>query len=428
MKRLIISFVILISSAYSVFAQQTYKVLFLGNSYTYFNDLPEQLYQLALAGGDTIKYESNSPGGCSLGHPDNGHLYNSTSLNLIAQEGWDFVILQDQSQMPVIPHFRDTYTYPGGEALYELIKQANPCAEALFFMTWGRKVGGQQCIDEYCSTDFTDFEHMQDSLELAYMHMGNTLNSPVCPVGIAWKNSILNGDPYELFSSDGAHPSPAGTYLAACTFYASILKKSPEGLEFYGLISEEEALYFQEIAANIVLEDPEQWNLYLNHPTSAFDVQFDGPTIHCTDQSEEATAIHWDFGDGTTSTDFNPSHLYTEDGSYELIQTVSEECFSDSSKRVIDILYYSVENHVQEDVQLKYYSSENQLKIINGKILGDQISVNIFSDDGRLLHTSDHKTSDNLSSIRTPQLSEGILFFQLKSGSHSFSKKIAHYR
>lgn len=250
-KNLLITFIILFSL--TGLNAQTTRVLFLGNSYTYVNNLDQIVKDFALAMGDTMEVQRNTPGGYTLGHPDGGHIYNETSLSMIAEGDWDYVVLQDQSQFPSIPHFRDNYSYPGAIALGDLIREASPCATPVMFMTWGRKYGGQQCIEGYCSADFVDFFHMQDTLEESYMHMALSIDGYCAPVGRAWGAAISDGDPVNLFSADNSHPSLAGTYLAACTFYATITGNSPVGCTYTAGLDENIALFLQQKADSVVL-------------------------------------------------------------------------------------------------------------------------------------------------------------------------------
>ena len=73
------------------------KILFLGNSYTYFNDLPAMVRNLASAAGLSATTSSNTPGGQTL----QGHT--STSIGTINSGNWDVVVLQEQSQKPSFP-------------------------------------------------------------------------------------------------------------------------------------------------------------------------------------------------------------------------------------------------------------------------------------------------------------------------------------
>ena len=95
-------------------AQDTTRVLFLGNSYTYYNDLPQLLTDLAADMGHVVETAANTPGGYTL----QGHASNDTSLDLIAEGGWDFVVLQEQSQIPSFPDFQvEADFFPAAEYL-----------------------------------------------------------------------------------------------------------------------------------------------------------------------------------------------------------------------------------------------------------------------------------------------------------------------
>ncbi len=239
----------------------TLSVLFLGNSHTYVNDLPGLTASMALGTQDTLLYEAHTPGGWTLAYPPNAHLYSETSLSLIAQGGWDYVILQEQSQIPVIEYVRENYMYPGIRTLDSLSRAPAPCTRTFLYMTWGHNQGGVEWFDGYASPDFSGYAEMQDSVTVAYMRIADELDVPVAPVGVAWKLSIQSGDPVELFNSDGYHASLAGTYLAACVFYATLFQKSPVEAWFpYGL-SAADAAWLQTIAAQTVLDDPAQWHI-----------------------------------------------------------------------------------------------------------------------------------------------------------------------
>ena len=122
---LIAALTFFISSSFA----QTKNVLFLGNSYTGVNNLPLLTYNLALSLGDTINYDSNTPGGYTY----EGHSTNATSLAKIAQGNWDFVVLQEQSQKPSFPPSQvATEVYPYAQVLVDSIKSANACTEPFF--------------------------------------------------------------------------------------------------------------------------------------------------------------------------------------------------------------------------------------------------------------------------------------------------------
>ena len=120
---------------------QTTRVLFIGNSYTSVNDLPEMTRQLALSLGDTLIVANSSPGGYTFQQ----HTANAATQGLIDQGNWDFVVLQEQSQLPSFPPSQvAAECLPYAQALVDTIRAHSPCAEPVFYMTWGRQNGDAQ--------------------------------------------------------------------------------------------------------------------------------------------------------------------------------------------------------------------------------------------------------------------------------------------
>ncbi|MBT3207606.1 MAG: hypothetical protein HN704_11825 [Bacteroidetes bacterium] len=233
------------------YGQQT-KVLFIGNSYTYVNDLPNLLSDLSLSLGDTIVHDQSTPGGSRFLN----HAANTTTLSKISQDNWDFVILQAQSQEPSWhPDQMTTEVFPYAQILVDSIKSNNSCTEPVFFMTWGRKYGDQvNCID-YGWTPVCTFLGMQERLMAGYMTMGEQNSSTVSPVGLAWKHAMDN-DPdslINLYSADFSHPALPGSYLTTCVMYATLFQKSPVGATFHSSLSADVALFLQQMAHDVTL-------------------------------------------------------------------------------------------------------------------------------------------------------------------------------
>ena len=305
---------------------QDINVLFLGNSYTAVNDLPGTINSLLEGSDKTMAYASNTPGGCCFFQ----HATASASLNLIRRGNWDYVVLQEQSQMPSIDYYRYGCMYPAAEQLRDSIMKYNPCAEVVFYMTWGRRDGGQQCEDYgegiYCSADFRDFDHMQDTMTRAYCEIAEILNCCVSPVGEAWRYSRRISD-IELFGGDGSHPSLQGTYLTACTFFTTFWKESPIGLPHPESISESEAGILQKAALHTMIGAPSHWNFQPDLQTNFEYQTYDQITYHFMNTTEYPRPMtsQWDFGDGYTSDEENPTHEYTESGLYT-VKLLVESC------------------------------------------------------------------------------------------------------
>ena len=119
-----------------LWAQDPVKVLFIGNSYTSANDLPGTFRQLAAGMGRDVTTSSVNPGGYTF----NQHSVYAATLTAIQSAKWDYVILQEQSQLPSFPPSQVTVeVFPYARKLDSLIRLNDSCTETVFYMTWGRK-------------------------------------------------------------------------------------------------------------------------------------------------------------------------------------------------------------------------------------------------------------------------------------------------
>jgi hypothetical protein len=232
------------------------KVLFLGNSYTYVNDLPLLIKNIALANGDTLIYDSNSPGG----HTFNNHYNNVTSKQKINSQVWDKVILQAQSQEPSFsPAQVNAQTLPYAIKLDSLIKVNNLCTETVFFETWGRKNGDAANCSAY--PPICTYVGMQNRLRASYKLFADTTKAIMAPAGEAWRKSIALNPSLELYQSDQSHPALEGSYLAACVFYEVLFGKSVLSNTYTAGVSATNVSFLQQIAHDVVNDSLSTWNI-----------------------------------------------------------------------------------------------------------------------------------------------------------------------
>ena len=262
---------------------QVDSVLFVGNSYTAYNNLPNLFANLAQSGGDTFFVESITGGGFTF------ELHATTASHVAKMQSreWDYFILQEQSMVPTIDYHFAAITQSYAPALINHLEMVNPCGQALFFMTWGRKNGGKQCDpwNTHCSVAFSDFDHMQDTLKSRYLQVASANAGGVSPVGEAWRLALSDTTGLDLHTSDNSHPNLKGSYLAACVHYASITKKSPVGLSFTSTLNTGMAHYLQRKAAEAVLDSLTRYNLdtvdaYVSQEICAGDSVVLGPSVY----------------------------------------------------------------------------------------------------------------------------------------------------
>lgn len=191
------------------------RVLFIGNSYTYFNNLPRVLEQLALSAGTPMETRMVVEGGATL----QDHWEKGDALKAVRESPWDYVILQDQSTLGayiVNGHSQvadPDYFHRFARLFDQEIKKSG--AKTVFYLTWASKDAPAR---------------EQAALNYAYMAIARELKGSVAPVGVVWQEVRREDPRLELYVEDKSHPRGAGSYLAACVLYAAIYGKSPVGL------------------------------------------------------------------------------------------------------------------------------------------------------------------------------------------------------
>lgn len=256
MKNLFIVLVLLFLYITSSIAR-TYRVLYLGNSLTYVNNVPDLVAQIALSHGDTIIWDSNTPGG----HKILQHSTNPVSLTKISDRNWDIVIIQAQSQETAFPDFQlDTEIYPPAKFLTDSIHRNNICTRVLFYMPAGWKYGDNlncAALPEICTYD-GQFARIRQT----HLNIADSMDAGIIPSGISYRRSRAIDSTINLWSSDNVHPSIFGSYLTALNIYAAITKQATLGTIYAPSgIGSTTTTYLQGIADTVVLDSLDKWKL-----------------------------------------------------------------------------------------------------------------------------------------------------------------------
>jgi gliding motility-associated-like protein len=253
MKRILI--LILFFTSALAFSQSK-NVLFIGNSYTDFFNLPQIVTDVANSNGDNMTFESSAVASYSL----NQHSTYSNTLNLINNGGWDYVVLQEFSQYPSEPlSWVEQNVYPYAQYLDNLINNSSPNAETIFYMTWGRRDGdADRCsrLPEVCT-----YIGMDNLTRERYMYMAEANHAIVSPVGAVWRYIRENYPSINLYDPDGSHPSEAGSYAAACCFYTTIFRKDPTQITYNFTLNSSDANIIKAAAKSVVFDNLLTWHI-----------------------------------------------------------------------------------------------------------------------------------------------------------------------
>jgi hypothetical protein len=175
------------------------RILFIGNSFTSRNQLPRLVADLAAAADPPrlVVAESIVAGGASLRR----HWNAGIAQKALATAPWDFVVLQEQSTLPL----KNPKRYHENVRLFaaEIAKHG---AQTVLYLTWSRQQVPQT----------------QVQINTAVDEIGAEVEARVVPVGRVWHAVLENNPGLALYAEDGSHPSAAGSYLAACAFLATL--------------------------------------------------------------------------------------------------------------------------------------------------------------------------------------------------------------
>ena len=209
------------------------SILWVGNSFFYYNDsMHNHFGKLASAGGARMRGTSVTISGSGLDWHDMDSLLRPNGLGRYSFVGdneirfnkpgrqFDTAIMMDCSQCPIHPQLQGPFHDTVRKFAQSLARND---IKPVLFMSWAYK----------------DKPEMTAQLAEQYTIAANANDALVIPAGIAFAKSIAKRPDIELYQSDKRHPTLAGTYLAACTVYATLYRKSPQGLEYSAGLSPE---------------------------------------------------------------------------------------------------------------------------------------------------------------------------------------------
>ncbi|MDJ0747849.1 MAG: hypothetical protein QNJ11_00130 [Woeseiaceae bacterium] len=191
-----------------VSAADPQRILFVGNSFSFYNNGIHTHYRkLADAAGSSAKARLFALSGGTLAE------HTRTVAAVLAAGSWDIVVLQGHSLGAFDPTKVESFR-SSAAILTDMIRKVG--AEPNLFMTWA----------------YEGRPEMTEAVASEYFETGQAVNAAVVPVGLAFGLVTETHPEIALRTSDAKHPTLAGTYLAACVFFARLERQSPVGLDY----------------------------------------------------------------------------------------------------------------------------------------------------------------------------------------------------
>ena len=348
------------------------RVLFIGNSYTAANSLPTMVAAVASSANQNLACSQQTLGGATLYQ----HSQSNATYTKLASQSWDYVVLQAQSQEPSFPYSQFSWqTLPYAIQLVDSIRSIAPCAQPVFFRTWGRENGDQANCAVF--PPLCTYEGMDSILHRHYSLMADTTDAYLSPVGSVWKHIRDTDSTINLYTSDGSHPSLAGTYAAACTFFTMITRMDPNSITDDQNLAPAVAAAIRQAAKNVVYDSLSAWSVGLYDTEAGFTASMSNDTLTFTDTSLFADSVYYDFGDGNSSSTPNGIHAYGQDDLFTVTQYAYRCGKVDTTSMLIQsIVIFSVDEVEQPKIDItkldQFWPSNLQsvdLYTLNGQLL-----------------------------------------------------------
>lgn len=339
--KLLTYFIPLILLSVTGYSQNPQKnILFVGNSITYFNDMPGLFRDIANSKGKNVETQTYAVGGA-------GFVNHVTDLNLYAlfrDNVWDAVVLQPGTGESAGASWPVNTTIQRGQILLDSIKKYSPCAKVLLY---------QIPYGVPSPTTYDTYQSVQTQIRDSITKMADNLHIPFAPAGESARMHYTAQQDLLLHNSyNDIHPNLNGSYLVAATMFATIFQEPVTGTTSYGGVPQPTAEYFHGIADQVVLPNKPQWRINTYDLHANFDYVLNGNSVSFTNTSANYTGLLWDFGDGTTATEENPTHTYSSNGIVTIKLKATLNNCDEIIEKQIDFGVLSATSFAQNNVRL----------------------------------------------------------------------------
>lgn len=419
--------ILILGCSYPVLAGKKIHALFIGNSYTYINNMPQIIAGLASSTGDTLIWDMHAPDGFHI----SDNYFAPGTISRINKGGWDYVVLQCQSQetAQTTPLFNlEVVTYV---PMYDSFIAVNsPCAETVFYMTWGRKNGDSlncKLLSQppYNWPYYCTYEKMDSIIRERYRYLADIKKDIVSPVGAVRHYIRYNYPGIELYQPDESHASVAGAYAAACCFYTTLFRKDPLLTKYDHTLSSTDAANIRMAAKKVVYDSMQYWHIGQYKADADFSYATAGLQVNFTNNSVNALNYHWDFGDGQTSTVKNPAHTYTATGTYLVTLAITDNMnnCADTVGYTIALFPSGINNVVNTyNFVVSPNPATDVLNISSPLFQSHSCAIQIMNSVGQVIYNKPSTTS-NLQNIPTSSLSKGMYLLLITGDKISYHTK-----
>lgn len=310
--------------------KQNISVLFIGNSYTFMNDMPFIFQKMAEAEGINAYVDTVVQGGKNLQY----HSTRKETYEKISSRNWTYVVIQGHSNEFATPKTEiEAKSKMYLSRIIDSVRTNNSCTKVILYMTWAYKNGNKnwESIDSY--------DKMQNMVKDNYMLMAKDFNTIVSPVGYVWQDIRNKKKDLNLYIEDEKHPNLYGSFISAATFFMTITKLSPIGNPIQIDLKPETKEFIEREVYSIVSEYSKWRN---NAPEfkliPGFDVIVNNRNVRILDNSLGGVSVSYKINNSLDFEQLDPEFNITrKDNELIIQQDVKDVCKSATLIRKIEL-------------------------------------------------------------------------------------------
>ncbi len=314
----------LIASNKLISLNDSLNVLFIGNSITYFNNMPYMFKDIANNMGEKVAVSVYAPGGTGfINHVNDANVY-----ALFRNTKWDKVVLQPGSnESPGLSYPVNT-TINNGRKLIDSIYKYSPCAKVFIYQI---PYGVQS------ATSYGIYNTVQTMIKDSVQKMADVLKLQIIPAGQCVKTYYSTNQNLELHNAyNDIHPNVNGSFMIASAVYNTLFQSKISNCTYYSSLTQSKAQAYFRITDSIVLNYKNTWRINTYNLNSDFNFNINGSSVSFTCQSANYNSVYWNFDNNITSTIISPTINYTTNNLYnvKLISTSAAGCKDSITKQV----------------------------------------------------------------------------------------------
>lgn len=387
------------------YAQNPKKILFIGNSMTYFNDMPNLFESIANEKGKNVDVSYYAPGGTGfVNHHTDNQVY-----SLLQNNNWEAVILQPGTSESAGVSWPVNTTAERGNRIQDSIKKYSPCAKVFLY---------QIPYGVPSANNYANYFQVQTKIKDSITKLADLMHIPMIAAGECARQHYTTQQDLLLHNSyNDVHPNLNGSYLVACAVFNTLYQEPLSPTLFNGGVSNANAIYFQGITDNIILNNKILWRINTYNLHADFSIIQNNSSVNFDNLSSNYQNLIWDFGDGYTSNESNPSHNYLNTGNYTTTLTVFRNGCSETFQKNITIGTLQADNFNNLKISL-YPTLINEEVFIESNLNTKGI---LFNQLGQKIKTIEINSGKNNFSFT--YLSSGIYFIKINNDVLKFIKK-----